>query len=106
MAEYEITADLSQVDFGASGITEILQNVKMILATPEFSCPLDRSFAWNPDALDAPMSIAQARLTARLVAAIGKYEPRAKVTSLTYQGDGLTGVLKPVVRVVIEDDTV
>lgn len=103
MSEYDVTADLSKIDFGATGVKEILQNVRMILATCAFSCPLDRDFAWDPDILDAPINIAQAKLTSRIVAAIRKYEPRVQVTSVSFQGDGLNGVLKPVVRVRVVD---
>ncbi len=99
MAEYEITGGLAQIDFGATGTAEILQNIRMILATVVFSCPLDRGFAWNPD-VDAPINVVQATQTARIVEAIRKYEPRAQVVNVSYQGD-LSGVLRPVVKVVI-----
>lgn len=106
MPEYEVTNDLTEIDFSATGVTEILQNVRMILATPENSCPMDRAFAWNPDILDAPINVAQGRITARLVAAIRRYEPRAQVLGVSFRGDGLSGVLEPVVRVGVADDTV
>jgi len=107
MAEYDVTTtDLSRVDFGATGVAEILQNVRMIVATPELSCPMDRAFAWNPNMLDAPINIVQAKITARLVAAIRKYEPRVDVVSVTCQADGLSGVLKPVVKVRVADGAV
>ena len=99
MAEYEIGGGLTPIDFGATGTAEILQNIRMILATVAFSCPLDRGFAWNPD-VDAPINVVQATQTARIVEAIRKYEPRAQVVSVSYQGD-LNGVLRPVVKVVI-----
>jgi phage baseplate assembly protein W len=104
--EYIVSGSLNQVDFGATGVTEILQNVQMILATPEFSCPMDRGFAWSPEYLDAPINIAQAKLTARIVVAIRNNEPRAQVVSVTYQVDGIDGILKPTVKVRIADDTV
>ena len=106
MPEYEVASDLTQIDFGATGVTEILQNVRMILASPEFSCPMDRDFAWNPGILDAPINIARAKMTARITDAIKEYEPRAHVLSIAFQGDGLSGVLKPVVRVGVADGAV
>lgn len=106
MPEYEVTSDSDQIDFGATGVAEILQNVRMILATPEFSCPLDRNFAWNQDILDAPINIAKAKSTARITDAIRKYEPRAQVLSVSFNGDGMSGILKPVVRVGVADDAV
>lgn len=105
MAEVDVTTLFVPLDFGATGVKEILQNVRMILATAEFSCPLDRGFAWGPDILDAPMNIAQARIAHKLVEAIRKYEPRAQITKVSFTGD-INGMLKPVVRVRIDDDEV
>lgn len=96
--EYEVTT-LNKIDFGATGVAEILQNVAFILSTPAFSCPLDRAFAWEPE-VDMPMTPAeQARLIARIMDAIQIYEPRAEVISVSFQNDPMNGVMKPVVRV-------
>jgi uncharacterized protein len=100
--EYEVTGERKGIDFGATGVAEILQNVAFILATPAYSCPLNRGFAWVPD-VDAPPPVMQARTTARLIEAIRMYEPRAEVVSVAFQGDGLNGLLKPVVRVRVVD---
>ncbi|TEB13356.1 GPW/gp25 family protein [Pelotomaculum propionicicum] len=105
--EYTVTGSDSPIDFGATDIAEILQNVRMILATPAFSCPMDRDFAWNPDILDGPINIVQAKLAARIVVAIRKYEPRVQVKSVNFQeGNGQNGVLKPVVKVRVADGAV
>lgn len=101
MDEVDVTTEFNSIDFGATKAKEVLQNVRMILATPEFSAPMGRGFAWNPD-VDAPVNIAQAKITARLVTAIRKYEPRAKVVKVTFQGDQ-DGLLKPIVRVRIDE---
>lgn len=101
--EYEVTDELTGIDFGATGVKEILQNIRMILATPEFSCPMDRNFSWSPD-IDSPLPVAQARITARLVEAIQTYEPRAEVTDISFQdSEPLNGMLKPRVRVRIRE---
>lgn len=102
--EYMVTSELGPIDFGAAGFKEILQNARMILTTVAFSCPLDRDFAWSQDLLDAPIGIVQAKMTARIVEAFKKYEPRAVVTQVSYQGEALNGTLKPIVRVVINND--
>lgn len=105
MGEYVVTDELKRIDFGATGVAEVLQNVAFILATPVFSCPMDRDFGWEPD-LDAPIQIAQARMGARIIEAIQRYEPRAQVVSVSFEGDGLNGRLRPVVRVRVEDGEV
>lgn len=105
MSEHEVIAEPKRVNFAATGVEEVLQNVWMILATPMFSASMDRDFAWNPN-VDAPMNVAQARISAGIVAAIQRYEPRAQVVSVSFQGEGINGILKPVVRVGVDDGAV
>jgi phage baseplate assembly protein W len=99
VSEFDITATLDGIDFGATGIAEILQNVRTILTTPKYSVPLDRNFGLNATMLDAPVPVAQAKLTAEIIAAVHKYEPRVRVTKVLYEGDGQEGILRPKVRV-------
>lgn len=106
---HEVTASLKNIDFGATGVKEILQNVAFILATPSYSCPLDRDFAWTPD-LDSPIQVAMARNGVAIVEAIRSHEPRAEVIEVDFHreksdGDALDGRLIPVVKVRIADDT-
>ena len=98
--ELDITAQLGEVSFQpVSTIEEILQNVRTILTTPVYSVPLDRTFGLSATMLDAPIPVAQAKLTAEIIAAVHKWEPRVRVTKVTYEGDAADGVLRPKVRV-------
>lgn len=101
MNEVDVTTRFNPIDFSATGLKEVLQNVRMIMGTVMWSCPMNRDFAWDP-VVDSPINIAQAKITARLVEAIRLFEPRAKVVKVTFQGD-LNGLLKPIVRVRIDD---
>ncbi|RNB72183.1 hypothetical protein [Brevibacillus panacihumi] len=101
--EYEVPTTRKSIDFGATGVQEILQNVWMILSSTQYTCPLDRAFAWSAEDVDKPLPIAQARMTARLVDAIRQYEPRVEVVGVTYQSDQLAGRLNPIVKVRIQD---
>jgi len=94
---YEVKP-LQQINFGATGIDEILQNVAFILATMVDSCPMDREFGWEPD-LDSPINAAMATNAARIVQAIQENEPRAIVEDVRFEGNFLEGELRPVVRV-------
>ncbi|WP_425057611.1 hypothetical protein SCACP_21280 [Sporomusa carbonis] len=96
--ELEITASQT-IDFAPDEIAEIAQNVRTILTTPVFSVPLDREFGVDLSLLDSPMPVTKARLTAKIVAAIQKYEPRAQVLEVTYTGDAFEGRLIPSVKV-------
>ncbi len=102
--EYDVTTEKT-IDFGATGEAEILQNVWSIITSMMYSCPLARGFAWSPD-VDAPLPVAQAKTVAKLIAAIREHEPRAEVIKVSFEGDGATGHLKPVVKVRIANGAV
>lgn len=90
------------VDFAPASVTEeILQNVATILATVRYTVPYDRQFGINPEYLDDPMPVAQARATADIIDAIRRFEPRCMVESVTFERDGMEGTMRPIVRVYI-----
>jgi len=95
----EVSAASFGVDFGATGISEIVQNVKTILTTPLGSVPLDRGFGIDLAPLDAPTTFTQAELTPLIIEAIQTYEPRVVVESVSYQATD-QGMLIP--RVTLE----
>lgn len=99
MNEYLITASSKEINFGATGVEEILQNVRMILSTPQLSVPLDRAFGVDSTVIDKPLPIAKSRIAVEITDAIRKYEPRAAITGIEFSGDGLTGKLVPKVKV-------
>ena len=98
-----VVEPMKNIDFGATGVDEILQNVAFIMATAMMSCPLDREFGWDMTVIDTPINIAKARITANLTAAINKFEPRAIIESIEVTGDGLIGSLEPKVKVKINE---
>lgn len=102
--EYDITTAPEHIDFApASKLLEIFQNVRMILTTTKYSVPLDRLFGLDPSIVDMPMPAAQAKLTAEIVRAIHKYEPRCRVVRVWYDGN-MDGRLIPTVRIRILDE--
>lgn len=103
--EYDITGTLEKVDFGPPDILkEIMQNVKTILTTTKYSVPLDRNFGIAGVALDMPIQAAKAKLSAEIVAAIRQYEPRCQVMSVSFNGNGMDGVIIPTVRIRILEE--
>ena len=98
---FDITSRLDQIDFGATGATEILQNVRTILTTTKYSVPMDREFGLSVTMLDDPTPIAQAKLTAEIISAVNRWEPRVKVTKVTFEVDDTQGILRPKVQVKI-----
>ena len=102
---YEVEP-LINIEFGATGVKEILQNVAFILATPIMSCPLDREFGVDYSFIDAPIDVAKARFTASIVEAITIFEPRVIIEEVVISGDGLHGKLTPKVKVRINDESI
>lgn len=99
--QYEVTK-LNEIDFGATGVKEVLQNISFILSTVVYSCPMDRRFGWEPD-LDSPFNVAAATNSARIIQAIQENEPRAIVEEIRVEGNALDGEIKAVVRVTIDE---
>lgn len=103
--EYEIIGDKKIIDFAPSSVqAEILQNITTILTTPKCSVPLNRNFGLSSLWLDDPLPVSQARMTAEIIQAITNWEPRARVTQVTYVADYEQGRLFPKVRVMLNDD--
>lgn len=65
-------------------IEEVLQNVSMIISTPQFTVPLDRGFGLPQRFIDKPLPVAQTILVSEVLDAIEKYEPRAEVENITF----------------------
>lgn len=85
---------------------EVLQNVAMIISTPQFSVPLDRGFGLAQQFLDKPHSVAQTMLVSEVLDALEKYEPRVEVKNVSFmqsEQDTLAGKLIPQVEVNIID---
>jgi len=102
--ELDVTGRLEQIDFApVNVVVEIMQNVRTIFTTMKYSVPLDRLFGVNATMLDRPMPKAMAALQAEIIAAIHKYEPRCRVTKVSFDGD-LDGRLVPKVRIKIDEE--
>lgn len=103
-----VTTDLSEIIIMPSTeFEEIIQNVKTILSTVIGEVPLDREFGTDRQILDLPISIATAKISAAIVKAINKFEPRARVVKVNYvqsQLEGMEGVLKPSVDIELVEE--
>ena len=102
--EIDVTATLGEIDFApANVVVEIVQNVRTIFSTARYSVPLDRLFGVDASMLDRPTPKAMAALQAEIVGAIHRYEPRCRVTRVSFDGD-LDGRLVPKVRIRIDEE--
>lgn len=83
-------------------VSDVLQNIAVILATPKGSVPLDREFGLSTTMLDKPTPIAQKALIAEVREAIERWEPRARFVSMRFEGRiDQPGTLWPTVEVEI-----
>lgn len=104
MASYDVTPLGAPVNFAPQSVRdEVIQNVATILATPRFTVPYDRNFGVNPDYLDDPMPVSRARSIADIIESIHRHEPRCRVESVVFKGDAAEGILRPIVRVFINE---
>lgn len=97
--DYEVFGRQGPIDFGARGVDEVLQNVRTYLCTSRFSVVLDRTLGIDARVVDRPINKAKAIISADILGGLPRHEPRAKVLSITFSGDGLDGVLIPKVKV-------
>ena len=104
MATFNVSAATRPpIVIGATGMDEIYQNIRIILATLSYSVCLDRAFAGSGDFMDAPSPYEAQRRMAAIVEQVEKYEPRVKVTGIGFEpvamnyepNMGLLGVGKP-----------
>lgn len=103
--EYNVMAQSQEINFAPVTETEeILQNIRTIITTPKYSVPLNREFGVTMSWLDNPMPVAQAQLTAEIITEIQKWEPRARVTQVTFTESGQEGILIPNVKVRVSDE--
>jgi phage baseplate assembly protein W len=102
--EVDVTSTLEQIDFApSSAVTEIMQNVRTIFTTMKYSVPLDRLFGVEAVMLDSPMPKAMAALQTEIITAIHRYEPRCRVTKVSFDGD-INGRIVPGVRIKIDEE--
>lgn len=108
MATFNVSAATqAPIVIGATGMDEIVQNIRTILATIAYSVPLDRAFANRGDFIDAPSPYEAQRRMSYIVDVVEKYEPRVKVSQITFEAlattDAMDGVLAPVLQFTLRD---
>lgn len=105
MTSFEVSADSIGIDFGASGMKEVFQNVQTILTTTIGSVPLDRAFGIDLSPLDAPTAFTKAEFAPIIIEAIHTYEPRVNVESVSFKETD-QGTLLPIVRLSLAEGVV
>lgn len=97
---YSIRADkLSEIKLNEpDAVASVIQNIAVILSTPQGSVPLYREFGLNQDFRDRPINVAQTMAVSRIREAIELFEPRAEVVDISFDQKP-DGTLIPIVEV-------
>lgn len=94
------TSAPSPIDWGATGASEIAQNVMTLISTFKYEVAYDRILGLSSDYVDLPLQDAIPLVTAQIYAVVDEREPRATVEEVTYLGTSTDGNL--IFQVVIE----
>lgn len=108
MSVYKVTVGnagaiaLNESDYAAS----VLQNVAVLFATRQGTCPLARSFGLPQKFLDKPVNIAKTLIVNEVREALADWEPRAEYVGIEFYADeDEPGRLIPVVEVSINEQS-
>lgn len=104
--EYTVTAEPGHINLSATGLEEIMQNVRMILSTLQDEVPLDRAFARTGEAVDRPEPAAINSEISAIYRAIRQYEPRVEVTDIRFEAAhaaGMDGSLVPRIKIKVKE---
>jgi phage baseplate assembly protein W len=93
----------TRVVYGLSGISEVMQNVRTILATRRGTVPLDRDFGISFEFLDSPINTTRAKAEQEIFLQLKKYEPRAILKQIIWEIDVISGHISPSVKVEIRN---
>lgn len=86
-SEYELVIMPQKIDFEPpTEIDEVIQNIITICTTAKYSVPMDRAFGVDAGFVDEAVSSVKAKVSGEIVRAVKKYEPRARVTQVDFQG--------------------
>ena len=101
---YEINGgETPPINFAHKTLTEeVIQNVRMIISTVKYSVPMDREFGIDGAVVDRPVNVAKAHLSNEIFRAVRRYEPRAVIESIDFDGDE-SGRLTPSIKIQINE---
>lgn len=83
---------------------EIMQNLWFLYSSLEYDVPLDRELGLRATYIDKPIEAVKALATTDIYDKTEEYEPRAEIVNIDFKADYESGVLKPIVEVVINDE--
>ena len=86
-------AEQTALNLGATGLNEVLQNVRIIVTTRIGTVMLDRKFGLVYDFLDAPQNKAQLMMVQQLCMGLTNFEPRVTFSHIQFGIDPVTSAM-------------
>ncbi len=83
----------------ADTATSVLQNLALLYGTKQGTVPQYREFGLPMKFIDKPLPLAKTMAVAEIMEATERFEPRATIIAITFEFDGVTGKMIPVVEV-------
>lgn len=96
--EFDTSGVKFEFDYSSPEIEQIKRCLRTLYATKEGEQPLDRNFGLKVDFVGDPMPVAKNKFALEVVRKTAQYEPRAQVKEVTYEEDGVGGILIPKVH--------
>jgi hypothetical protein len=107
----DLTVDTTKpvaVEVGATGVRQLAQEIRTVLATRKGSVPLDRDFGVSWELIDRPLPAAKQLIIAEVARQLEKYVPRIRFKSIAFPEPTATetadGVLRCVVTVSVREE--
>lgn len=81
----------------------VLQNLALLYATKQGTVPQYREFGLPMEFIDRPIDVAKSLAIAEITEATETFEPRAKISNISFEIDAVNGRLIPIVEVQISE---
>lgn len=75
-------------------VAEIQRNVSALIATPEGSCPGDRSYGISTEFIGMPIDVARNLSALSVIEKLEIYEPRVELIDVSTESDPISGSIK------------
>ena len=100
---YRVSSRGLKLSFGQKSVeSEVIQNIMVILNTPRGSVPGYREFGIDMAYMHNPASIAETQFAVAVNDALRRFEPRARLESISFDNAELAkGIVLPVLEVLI-----
>jgi len=89
---------LENIDLAPANVhQEVVQNIAIILATVQNSCPMLRDIGISGDLYGRPLPVVENLLVGHIYDQIETHEPRAIISEVNFETESKTGKIIPII---------